>query len=50
MYRLSRGTFGRVIGQALEWWDHHPWKDFSNICVWCLGTSFSGGLGSAELS
>ena len=28
---------------------YHPWRYLKNVYMWCLGTLFCGGLGSARL-
>lgn len=35
--------------EILQSWKHCPWRYFKNVWMWCLGTWFCGGLGSAML-
>ena len=32
-----------------KWLSHHPWRCLKDVWMWCLGTWFSGGLGSVRL-
>jgi len=32
-----------------KWLSRHPWRYLKDVCMWQLGTWFSGGLGSVRL-
>ncbi|KAK4817088.1 hypothetical protein QYF61_027919 [Mycteria americana] len=32
-----------------KWLSHHPWRYLKDVSMWCLGTWFSGGLGSVSI-
>lgn len=42
MSSIGRGCPGR-------WQSHYPWRYLTEVQMWCLGTQFSGGPGSAGL-
>lgn len=31
-------------GWHFTWWNHHPWKCWNNVWMWCLGTWLSCGI------
>jgi len=45
----KKGLSSIGMGCPGKWWSHHPWRYLHDLEIWCLGTWFSGGLGSVRL-
>ena len=44
------GLSSTGTGCPERWWSHHPWRYLKDVYTWCLGTWFSGGLGSVRFT
>jgi len=51
LWKISslKGLSSSGTGCPGQWWSHHPWRYLKDVQAWCLGTWFSGGLGSVRL-
>ena len=45
---IRKNFFTKRVGTGCpgKWLTHHPWTYYKYMYMWCLGTWFSGGLGS----
>jgi len=44
-----KGLSNTRTGYLGKWLGHNPWRYLRDMKMWCLGTRFSGGLGSVQL-